>query len=80
MNGKQLNFSLKYWKFTHALIYAILDISVIENCHCCDLYNILVYGVIYHDEKFFLYQYLEKFPIEGYSFNTIGPMVKYYAF
>ena len=76
MNSKQLNFSLEYWKFTHALIYAILDISIIENCHCFDLHNILVYVVIYYGEEFSLYQYLENFPIEGYSLNTIGPMVK----
>ena len=47
--------------------------------YCFDLYNILVYVVIYYGEEFSLYQYLEKFPIEGYSFNTIGSMVKYYA-
>ena len=46
-----------------------------------DLYNILrFYVVIYYDEEFSLYQYLEKLPIEGYSFDTIGSMAKYYAF
>ena len=54
MNGKQLNFSLEYLKFTHTLIYAILDISVIENCHCFDLYNILVYVVMSNDYEFCL--------------------------
>ena len=32
-----------------------------------------------YDDKFSLYQYIEKFSIEGYSFDTIGPMVKCYA-
>ena len=45
-----------------------------------DLYNILVYVVIYYDDKFSLYQYLEKFPIEGYSCGTNGSKVEYYAF
>ena len=78
MNWKQLNFSLEYLKFTCTLIYAIFDISVIENCQCFDLYNIMVYVVIYYDDKFSL-SILEKFPIEGYSLDTTGSMVKYYA-
>ena len=67
-------------KCTLILIYATFDISVIENWYFFDLYNILVHVVIYYDEEFSLYQYLEKFAIEGYSFDTIGSMAKYYAF
>ena len=61
------------------LIYAILDISAIYELLLFDLYNILGLLAIYYDDNFSLCQYLEKFLIEGYSFDNIGSIVKYYA-
>ena len=57
------------------MLNAICFISVIENCHCFDLNNILVYMVISNDYEFCLCQYLAKLFIEGHSFDCIKPMV-----
>ena len=57
------------------MLNAILDISVIENCHCCDLYNILVYVVTFSDYGFCIIISVAKLFTEGHSFDCIRPMV-----
>ena len=58
------------------MLNVICFISIFENCHCFDLYNILVYVITSNDYEFCPYQYLAKLFIEGHSFDCIKPMVK----
>ena len=59
------------------MLNAIFVISIKKELLLFDLYNIQIYKVICDDNKFSLYQYLEKFSIEGHSFDCIKPMVKF---
>ena len=59
------------------MLNAICFISVIKNCHCFDLYNILVYVVLSNDHEFCLCQYMAKLFIEGHFFDCIKSMVKF---
>ena len=59
------------------MLNAICFISVIENCHCFDLCNIMVYVVTSNGYGFCSHQYLAKLFIEGHSFDCIKPMAKF---
>ena len=59
------------------MLNAILDISIIENCLHCDLYNILVYAVTFIDYRFCHVIIVAKLFTEGHSFNCIRPMVNF---
>ena len=53
------------------MLNAILDISVIENCHHFDLYNIQVYAVTFNDYGFCGITTGAKLFAEGHSFDCI---------
>ena len=59
------------------MLNAILDISVIEICHCFDLYNIQVYAVTFTDYGFCLVIIVTKLFTEGHSVGCITPMVNF---
>ena len=59
------------------MLNAILDISIIENCLCCDLYNIQVYAVTFTDYGFCLIIIVAKLFTEGHSFDCIRSMVNF---
>ena len=56
------------------MLNAILDISAIENCHHCDLYNIHVYAVTFVDYGFCIVIFVAKLFTEGHCFDCIRPM------
>ena len=59
------------------MLNAILDISTIENGHCCDLYNLQVYAVTFFDYGFCIIIFVAKLFAVGHSFDCIRPMVNF---
>ena len=59
------------------MLNAILNISIIENCHHFDLSNIMVYAVTFTDYGFCLVIIVAKLFAEGHSFGCIRSMVNF---